>query len=195
MSEDDELESAKNTGKCPYGAYSGSMRCGTCSFYDRLSHGKKYGNVMHDCAIVRESIVRLCDKLGCARPSWSKNTCKSGPETSKSYTKSVYVPKNEIERLNRLLDVVYDDEDMEREGVPKNSVLFKKVVRFDDDDQCTFEIRVWSGSRRLWSEAVLYDSDMNEIDRSDSSYEHIDGEWRLSDEDADYTVFVKEKEG
>ena len=114
---------------------------------------------------------------------------------SKSYTKSVYVPKKEIERLNRLLDVVYDEEDMEREGVPKNSVLFKKVVRFDDDDQCTFEIMVRSGSCRLWSEAVLYDADMNEIDRSDSSYEHIDGEWCLSGENADYTVFVKEKEG
>lgn len=112
----------------------------------------------------------------------------------KHYTKTIYIPKKGVEWLNRLLDVVYDKEDMEREGVPKNSVLFQKVVRFDDDDQCTFKVVVRSGSCRLWSEAVLFDADMNEIDRSDSSYYHIDGEWCLSGENADYTVFVKEKE-
>ena len=48
----------------------------------------------------------------------------------KSYTKPVYVPKKEIERLNRLLDVVYDEEDMERatreaaKNRPKNILEF-----------------------------------------------------------------------
>ena len=111
----------------------------------------------------------------------------------KHYTKTIYIPKKEIERLNRLLDVVYDEEDMEREGVESDSTLFIKTARFDDGYEV--DVKVCSGQHNLWSEAVLFDPDGNEVSCvDDCSYEHIDGEWSLESDDAEYTVVVKAKE-
>lgn len=112
---------------------------------------------------------------------------------SKSYTKTVFVPKTEIDRLNRLLDVVYDEEDMEREGVDFDSTLFLRTVKFDDGHEV--DVKVCSGQHNLWSEAVLFDPEGNEVSCvDDCSYDHIDGEWRLEYKDVEYNVIVKEKE-
>lgn len=111
----------------------------------------------------------------------------------KRYTKTIYIPKKELERLNRLLDVIYDEEDMKREGVDFDSTLFLKTVKFDDDYEV--DIKVCAGQHNLWSEAVLFDPNGNQVDCvDDSSYEHIDGEWTLSSDDAEFTVIVREKE-
>jgi hypothetical protein len=107
----------------------------------------------------------------------------------KIYTKSVYIPKKELERLNRLLDVVYDEEDMKREGVDFDSTLFLRTVKFDDGYEA--HVRVCSGQHNLWSEAILFDPDGNEVSCiDDCSYEHIDGDWYFETEDANYTVTI-----
>lgn len=110
----------------------------------------------------------------------------------KSYTKPVYVPKKEIERLNRLLDVVYDEEDMEKEEVEPDSTLFIRTARFDDGYEV--DVKVCSGQANLWSEAVLFDPDGNEVYCTDPTYDNIDGEWSLESDDTVYNVIVKEKE-
>ena len=111
----------------------------------------------------------------------------------KHYTKTIYVPKKELERLNRLLDVVYDEEDMEREGVDFDSTLFLDTAKFDDGYRV--DIKVCSGQHNLWAEAVLFDPDGNQVYCvDDGSYENIDGEWNLESDDAEYTVVVKAKE-
>lgn len=111
---------------------------------------------------------------------------------SKSYAKSVYVPKKEVERLNRLLDVVYDKEDMEREEVEPDSTLFIETARFDDGYE--MDVKVCSGQTNIWSEAVLFDPDGNEVCCTEPMYDNIDGEWSLESDDAEYTVVVKAKE-
>ena len=114
---------------------------------------------------------------------------------NKTFTKTLEIPKDELERWNKLLQL--DDIDYEKEGFGKYETVWRRTVKFDDG--CEIDIKVCSAAPEdhdLWCEAVLFDSLGCQLDMTDA-YWDLGGEWNLSfidkeNKTTNYKVIIRE---
>lgn len=112
-----------------------------------------------------------------------------------TFTKTLEIPKAELEKWNSLLQ--RDDIDYDKEGFGKYETVWCRTVKFDDG--CEIDIKVCSDAPEdhdLWCEAVLFDSLGCQLDTTDACWD-LGGEWNLSfidkeDKTTRYNVIIKE---
>jgi len=107
-------------------------------------------------------------------------------------TKYLRIPREKIEKYERLMNLPKDHPDLE--DFPKYALIESWHVKFDNP-RYEMQIKVCSSGYAdpLWSEAILL-KDGKQVSYTEPESE-LSGEWVLMDEDAPFTVFVEPEDG
>lgn len=102
------------------------------------------------------------------------------------FEKTLYLSKEEVKRLQNLLD--FEKVDFEKENIEEDAVIHSLSARFNN---CySAEINVCSGQQNLWVDSVLFNAERQQIAVAEPAFDIL-GETFFEHDGNEYTVNIE----